>query len=233
MKIGRVFYINTIPLFYSWRGDFEFVEGHPRELTLALREGKIDAGIVSSVEYLINKERYKIVGDFCIASKERACSVLLCSKKELDKIKTLSLSSSSLSSNLLAIYLLNNVKVLKPDCKADAKVVIGDKALESAKSCDYVYDLVSLWRSKTNLSFVFALFLVRKDVDTSVIRELELNLSNSLNEFFSSFPRHLESKREYLTKCLHYRLTDEDIRSLKIFEDIVSGLYNLQKEVLE
>ncbi|MEN3033477.1 MAG: MqnA/MqnD/SBP family protein [Aquificaceae bacterium] len=234
MKIGKVSYLNTIPLFYSWEGDFELIEGHPRELTIALREGRIQGGIVSSVEYLINKDRYKLIGDFCIASRERACSVIICSDKQIETIKTLSLSEHSLSSNLLAIYLLKGVEVLKPGKSADARVIIGDEAFKAIGGCRYFYDLVSLWRSKTGLGFVFALFMVRKDVDNKEIKKLELNIHNSLERFFSSIPKHLEAKRDYFTRCLHYRLTEEDFMSLKVFEDILSSqLYNFQKEVLE
>ena len=60
IKVGKVSYLNTMPLFYKCDGsETVLVEGHPSELVDRLRKGEIKAGIVSSVEYLPHEEREK------------------------------------------------------------------------------------------------------------------------------------------------------------------------------
>ncbi|HIQ31291.1 MAG TPA: hypothetical protein EYH49_03905, partial [Aquifex aeolicus] len=66
MRVGKVSYLNAMPLFYSLRG-FEIVEGHPSYLVKLLRSGEIDAGIVSSVEYFFNPQDYYVLPDISIS----------------------------------------------------------------------------------------------------------------------------------------------------------------------
>jgi chorismate dehydratase len=81
-KVGKVSYLNTVPLFYRFEDPkIELVEGEPSYLVSLLKDGKIHAGIVSSVEYLFNRSQYRVVPGLCIASKQRVCSVLLFSRK--------------------------------------------------------------------------------------------------------------------------------------------------------
>ena len=73
IKVGKVGYLNTLPLFYKWdTSQTVLVEGHPSELVDRLRKGELHAGIVSSVENLFHKEDYLIDPKECIASRERA-----------------------------------------------------------------------------------------------------------------------------------------------------------------
>jgi chorismate dehydratase len=61
-KVGKVSYLNTIPLFYRFENQIiELVEGELSYLVSLLRDGKIHAGIVSSVEYLFNRSQYRLV----------------------------------------------------------------------------------------------------------------------------------------------------------------------------
>ena len=174
IKVGKVGYLNTLPLFYKWdTSQTVLVEGHPSELVDRLRKGELHAGIVSSVEYLFHKEDYLIVPKVCIASRERACSVLIFSNRPLEDIKSLYLTPASLTSKELAMYVVkviygNSPELVKDRSKADAIMLIGDEAMieKSLGKWQYVYDLGEEWFKRHRLPFVFALFLVRRDAPT-------------------------------------------------------------------
>ncbi|MFN3946912.1 MAG: menaquinone biosynthesis protein, partial [Aquificaceae bacterium] len=163
IKVGRVNYLNTLPLFYRWDQKVLLVDGHPSQLVQLLRKGEIQAGIVSSVEYLINREDYILVPDVSISSKERACSVLIFSKRPFEDVESLYLTPASLTSKWLALYILERAykrkpKVVEDKDKAQAILLIGDEAIKEKLSnkWPYIYDLGEEWYKLHQLPFVFA-----------------------------------------------------------------------------
>jgi len=222
--IGKVVYSNTLPLFYSLKG-FDIVEGHPAELVKLLREGKIDAGIVSSVEYFFNPELYYVLPNVSISSRGKVCSVLLLSKKPIEEVRKVRITSRSLTSRYLLFYILKEVYRIEFNEVSegeDALLSIGDDALRLKDSYPFVYDLGEEWFRKTGLPFVFALFLVRKDIDRVEASRLHKALLDSLKNFFSDVNLGRLGKLkncnvEYLSTCIDYSLTDEHLRSLKKF----------------
>ncbi len=223
MRIGKVNYLNALPLFYKLEG-FEIVEGHPSELVKLLREGEIDAGIVSSVEYFFNPELYCILPEVSISSKGEVCSVLLLSNKPIERIEKIKVTPSSLTSRYLVFYILNEVnnnRAVEVSEGEDAVLYIGDEALEKRKYYLYSYDLGKIWYEITGLPFVFALFLIRKDVERKEIEKLYKSIKNSLKSFFEDLKRGFinfkDTERDYLTRCIDYSLKDIHLTSLRKF----------------
>ena len=223
LRIGRVNYLNTEPLFYRLSG-FEIVEGFPAELVKELREGKIDGGIVSSAELFLNPDLYRILPSISISSRERVCSVLLLSKKPIEEVRKIRITPSSLTSRYLLFYLLKEVYSLKAEEVVegeDAFLSIGDEALREKDKFPYSYDLGEMWFREKGLPFVFALFLLRKDASLGQARELLERLKGSLKAFFDDLERGLcvnsEFEREYFLKCIDYGLEEDHLRSLSIF----------------
>jgi len=238
-KVGKVSYLNTVPLFYRFEDPkIELVEGEPSYLVSLLREGKIHAGIVSSVEYLFNRSQYRVVPGLCIASKRRVCSVLLFSKRPLLEIKRVYLTPASLTSKILCKHLLEDVYKLKPEYvesreSADALLLIGDDALYEKRlgRFEYVYDLAEEWHKVYSLPFVFALFLVRKDADPSLDRLIEELALRSIKAFmrilhkegwrWRAFSR--DELKDYFYQCIDYFLDEEKDRSLELFGSLSKG----------
>ncbi|WP_461830029.1 menaquinone biosynthesis protein [Aquifex sp.] len=217
LRVGRVSYKNTIPLFYKLSG-FEVIEGVPSHLVKLLREGKIDAGIVSSAEYFFNPDKYLILPDISISSRGRVCSVKLFSKVPLEDIRSVRLSDASLTSRYLLFYIFEERLGYLPEESEDAEAVmlIGDEALE-VKEFPYTYDLAEEWFKIHGLPFVFALFLVRREARTEEVKRLYKGVKESLKEFFKDLAEGEVSKDFYFTECIDYSLKEEHIKSLRLF----------------
>ncbi len=223
-RIGKVSYLNTLPLFYSLEG-FDIVEGHPADLVKRLRCGEIQAGIVSSVEYFFNPENYLVLPDVSISSRGRVCSVLLLSKTPIHKVRRVRITPRSLTSRYLLLYILKEIYSLEPEevvQEEEAVLVIGDEAFERRKEFPYIYDLGEEWFRHTGLPFVFALFLVRRETPEEEIRGLHRGITESIRAFFrdlSSGSVHIPEKlpENYFSECIDYRLEYEHMRSLRTF----------------
>ena len=249
ISVGKVSYLNTLPLFYRWdNSKVSLVEGYPSELVKKLREGHIQAGIVSSVEFLLYPENYRVVPDVSISSKEKACSVLIFSKKPLEFIESLYLTPASMTSKLLALYIVkevykNNPNIVQDKDDADALMLIGDEAIKekSSNTWQYVYDLGKEWFSLYGLPFVFALFLVRRDAPELLDSLIEEQCKRSKEEFFQDLKKgRLELQgydynrlKDYFTSCLDYGLDRKAWKSLEIFKEILTReLIIINREVL-
>ena len=90
LTVGKVPYFNAYPLFFPFSvnnelfSDTNWQEEIPSTLNKKLRKNELDLSLISSVEYLDHAEKYQILHPLCIASREKAMSVNLYVKKELD-----------------------------------------------------------------------------------------------------------------------------------------------------
>ncbi|NPA41176.1 MAG: menaquinone biosynthesis protein [Aquificae bacterium] len=224
LRVGKVKYLNTLPLFYSLEG-FELVEGHPSELVSMIREGKIDAGIVSSVEYFFNPEDYLVLPDISISSAGKVCSVLLLSNKPIASIRKVRITPSSLTSKYLLRYLFKKVYHLEleeVEREEEAVLSIGDEAFKLKEKFPYAYDLGEEWFKSTGLPFVYALFLVRRNAPAEEVVKLHKQLKTSVKKFFYDLERGKAEVpedfiAEYLSSCIDYGLSEAHLKSLKTF----------------
>ena len=226
LRIGKVSYLNTLPIFYSLKG-FEVIEGHPSELVKLLREGRIDAGIVSSAEYFFNPDIYWVLPNVSVSSRGRVCSVLLLSNKPIGEVRRVRITPNSLTSRFLLMYILKEnyrLQVEEVSEGEDAFLAIGDEAIELRSSFTYAYDLGEEWFRLTGLPFVFALFLVRRDVPAGPVLDLKEGLDTSVRRFFEDLgsgrlelPGDGEFLRSYFSECIDYSLGWEHLRSLGKF----------------
>ncbi len=226
IRVGKVAYLNTLPLFYSLEG-FEIVEGHPPDLVKKLRGGDIDAGIVSSVEYFFNPEDYYVLPGVSISSRGKVCSVLLLSHKPIHEVLRVRITPRSLTSRYLVLYILKEIYGITPEevpYGEDALLSIGDEALRLKHEFPHVYDLGEEWFKHTGLPFVFALFLVRREVPENQVLRLIERLRVSIEDFFRDLesgrlhiPGDKEFLRDYFTSCIDYSLGEDHMRSLEIF----------------
>lgn len=244
-RLSIIDYLNAAPLNHGFkqglgREHFHLSFQVPSACADSLARGTVDAGIVSSIEYL-RIPNLRIVPGLCIASPRRVRSVVILSKVPPEQIRRLALDTSSRTSVVLAQLLLRErygvspqVADHAPDLAAmleshDAALMIGDGAMRAQRQGLFVLDLAEEWHAWTGLPFVFALWLVRPDAP-------ELPLPGGVASFFhrslavglDQLPTIVEEARrtigwtktelhEYLTQNIQYTLGEGERESLALF----------------
>lgn len=184
-RIGMVNYINTAPLYEVWRqtvhrADWQVTEASPSVLNRMLHENELDLGFVSSQEYALHPEEYRILSDLSISATGPVGSVFLFSEVPVTELgeRLVSLSSQSQTSVSLVKIILEEFYQVTPRYRLGlaaekaagmerpvAVLAIGDEALRLAGEGLYPYrlDLGEEWQVRTGLPFVFAVWAVRED----------------------------------------------------------------------
>ncbi len=244
-RLSIIDYLNAAPLNQGFkhglgREYFQLKFHNPSACADRLRNGEVDAGIVSSIEYLRIPD-LRIVPGLCIASPKRVRSVVILSKVPPDQIRSLALDTSSRTSVVLAQLLLrerygvNPAGVdMGPDLPAmlagnDAALMIGDAAMRAPRQGLFVLDLAEEWHSWTGLPFIFALWLVRQDApELPVPGGVASFFHKSLEIGMDELPAIVEEARrtigwtkielqEYLTENISYTLGEAERESLALF----------------
>ena len=191
LKVGIVNFINTAPFYEPWKDigtpeGWSTVEGAPSRLNTLLKEGKIDAGLVSSFTYGEHPNDLVILRDISISAKGPVKSVLLLSPFDIrglgqDKGPTTIIVTPKSATSVMLLRIILEVFhskeygrdfVFRQGGFSQAEhhglpyLSIGDEALTLAKvhNFGHVYDLAEHWIDKTGLPFVFAIMAVRKEV---------------------------------------------------------------------
>jgi chorismate dehydratase len=188
LRLGRVGFINTFPVEWALPRHLdpsEAVEvvGVPTRLNALLRAGEIDAGNVSSVEYAANADDYVLLPSLCVGSNGAVESVQLVTALPLPAVRTVAATSQSATSVTLVRILLPEAEILPEDAEADASLLIGDRALASAFSDPTPHhDLGELWRERTGLPMVFAVWAARAEIDPERLAAVDRALTGALAE---------------------------------------------------
>jgi len=183
-RIGMVNYINTAPLYEVWRqtvhrADWQVTEASPAVLNRMLHENRLDLGFVSSHEYALHPDQYRIMSDLSISATGTVGSVFLFSQLPIVSLgdQLVLLSSQSQTSVSLVKIILEEFYQIRPRYRLGlaeeidalerpvAVLAIGDEALRLAVAGEYPHrlDLGEAWQARTDLPFVFAVWAVRED----------------------------------------------------------------------
>ncbi|MGQ9483693.1 MAG: menaquinone biosynthetic enzyme MqnA/MqnD family protein [Desulfosoma sp.] len=187
LKLGKIDYLNVWPVYYAMEHGHTPNPCHiaartPSELNAMVCRGELDLSAVSSVTYARYPDLFKIIPGLAIACDGPVRSVLLLSQKPLEFLDgedILLTRHSDTSVVLLKILVekfwgLLNVRyhrgalshALSNGSSPTAFLAIGDEALLWSRHAPYPYryDLAEVWHGWTGLPFVFALWVVRRDV---------------------------------------------------------------------
>ena len=165
LRIGCVKYLNARPLIHGWPGEVHF--DHPGALCRMLSGGELDAAFVSSFEFLRNPV-YAIVDGVCVAADGAVYSVFVAHREPLQDVREITADPNSLTSVHLLRCLLaeSRLEARLVSSDAEAKLLIGDQAIHFRQQHEGEYDfwdLAAEWKRSTDLPFVFALWLVRRE----------------------------------------------------------------------
>ena len=159
IRLGRISYVNMAPVFYRVEAEFDEVAGVPTALNRALLEGECDLAPISSIEYARHAERLRILPRLCVSSEGAVDSIQLVSRTPLERVRSVAVTPESATSVVLTRVLLPEAEHVPLGEDADAKLLIGDAALQSAfEDPTPHYDLGRLWLERTGLPMVFAVW---------------------------------------------------------------------------
>jgi len=235
IRIGRITYVNTTPFYYQLFGEasqIAFVEGAPTDINDLMSKGLIDVAPISSLEYALHQDRYVLLPNLCIGSRDFSRSVLLFSRERMDGLNKakIVLSKKSLSSVVLLKILLKFKYRFENDFvigsgtpdemlkEGKAVLAIGDDALfYKPKEFLYKYDLSELWWNWAELPFCFSVWAVRHKYYEEHPREVY--------EFYRKLKgtaeRNLQDLETLLKEALGFTVADDQ------FSQLFGYLFNL------
>ncbi len=148
LRISIVEYLNTAPLVWGFTdgplaGKYDLSFTWPSQCAEALRSGAADVAIIPSIEYQ-RMENMVVLPGIAVAAKGEVRSILVVSKRPIQRAKRIALDASSRSSQALVRILAAEHWNIQPEFvesapdasemlkNADAALVIGDPALRIA-----------------------------------------------------------------------------------------------------
>ncbi len=243
---ARIPYANAAPFYALWK-DAPFAVRNlvPRELGREAESGSVDLGLMASGDFLRLQDRFELVGPFGVATRGPVQSVLLFSRRAPEALGGSLISvtpETSTSIRLLRLLLdvhrgLKDVRYLRglEPSQADALLMIGDRAMrmrnQRPDGFTHTIDLGADWLAWTGLSFVYAVWAVRKSLDPGIKRDLTEFLDRSLTAGLANLPEIARQQTEpgwsaeetegYLRR-FHYRLGPEDLAGLNRFAALIT-----------
>jgi chorismate dehydratase len=185
MNIGRIPYLSCEPFYFEMdRRGMALYDLQPSALADAMAKGEIDAGPVSLVDCFRLTDDFRFLAGFCVATIRKSSNVLLHSKQPIETLSDTRIgiaSEASTASRLLQILLALKYQV-QPAAYVtladsyDAFLLVGNEGLRQRggrRDYPHIYDLGAEWHQWTGLPFVFARWLVRKDMDRKAVAVLE------------------------------------------------------------
>lgn len=243
IRVGAVSYLNSKPLIEDLEGladNAELMLDYPSLLADDLAAGRIDVGLVPSIEVL-RSSNYEVISNACVATQGPVLSVKLYSRVPLGKIRRLALDMGSRTSATLVRILLSEQYGVIPEVEplpidqtieattADAILLIGDRAIHTP-STKFVatWDLGEEWFRWTGLPFVFAMWAVRRDQETG---SLETSLCQARDKGVTLLDEiaHREAPKlgievsvaqSYLKNNLSFYLGPAECCGLRLFQEL-------------
>lgn len=244
MYIGVVDFLNAYPLWAALEGKpgIELVRGVPSYLAEELFAGRLDAALISSVEYLRHPDGFAYHPELCIAAEREVWSIRIFVKqaeatfsghaRKLRRIYTDIASRSSVAQLQLILRELSleipleevsDVEARFDPLKDDeALLTIGDTALKNIARPSY--DLQEEYYRVFGHGFVYALWVYRKALQDELrplldqayagyVRDQSYCLRAAQERF--AFPGQFT--HDYLTRVIQHQLTPVRRDDLEFF----------------
>ena len=226
MKVGRIPYLSCEPFYFEMeRRGMALYDLGPKALADAVAKGEIDAGPVPLVDCFRLADDFRFLAGFCVATIRKAGSVLLHSKQPLETLAgaRIGISGEAATSFRLLQVLLALKYQVQPAAYVtladsyDAFLLMGNEGLRQRgghRDYPYIYDLGAEWHQWTGLPFVFARWLVRKDMDRKAVAVLEDALYVGMQDWADGLFRSSPSRDDLL---MHPRDVLEYTQGIRYF----------------
>lgn len=248
VRIGAVGYLNARPLTWvldrdpeRWRVRYDV----PSVCASLLHEGKVDLGLIPSIEYLQSAD-YRLVPGVGIGSRGPVASVALYTRKPIEHVRHIALDTSSRTSvTLIRVLCRHRFHITPqfvphgPDLAAmttacDAGLLIGDPAFDADHDALGLQkiDLGEVWTAMTGLPFIYAAWTGRPaGIDDGVIRALQQAQAEGVAareeiaaEYGAGDARRAARAAIYLRDNVKYGLGTEEAAGLQMFLDYAADM---------
>lgn len=240
LNIAAVSYLNTRPYLSAiaeyMNIPYKVHTYAPRECAEKLNNKELNMGLVP-VATLPELTDFVPISDYGIVAQGKVYSVSIYSQVDLNEITHIFLDYQSRTSVALTqilcekLWKINPIFVpAYPDYEKDinntcAGVIIGDRAIYLKPRYTYDFDLSEAWYQYTQLPFVFAVWVVHKEMYSHT-------LHNTLNQVFykgieqkekyytqwaKEHKLPVQTVSEYLSKYIHYAITPQAQQGMHIF----------------
>jgi chorismate dehydratase len=233
-RVGSVPYLNAVPLTRGIEDQVQFVP--PSLLGNLLRTGKLDAALLSVTEALFN-DSYDILDGVCIGSRGEVKSVYLAHTQPLEEVTQIHLDPASLTSvNLLRVLLAERgshpdfIPLLDydADLMPENVLLIGDPAIRYLRTHPErrIWDLGAAWQEMTGLPFVYAVWVLRRDTDTTDLRRILQEAAGFGRETLDDIIRDRSEfdrafRDDYLARHIRYEMGANEKRGLARFAELL------------
>ena len=248
LRISAISYLNTAPLMWDFEHgeagrQFDVSYTLPSACAHALAEGTAEIGIIPAAAYA-QVPGLQVLPEIAIASRRAVRSILLVSRVPVEKVRTVALDTSSMTSVALTKVLFEKwlgggrtffpmaPNVERMLAEHDAALVIGDPALKIDRTRYQTLDLAEEWIRCTGKPFVFAFWAIRGAALSETDPALDLAAvfrdsrdhglePSSLNQIARQWSPRLGLSeadiRAYLTDNIHYQLDAGCLEGLQLF----------------
>lgn len=239
VRLGAVSYLNSRPVVRPLETERRFEIGYsvPAQCAIDLEAGKVDVGLIPSIEYARGSDPYWIVPEVAIASFGPVLTVRLFWKGNLRQIGRVALDQSSrTSAALLQILLAERYDMapawvaMEPDLdamlgRADAALIIGDPVFDHLADDLNFMDLGAEWSEWTALPFVYAFWAGRAEAlqmeDVAALVRARARGAALVPQIAEDFARQHGGEAEvyerYLTENIHFTFGDQEKQGLQLF----------------
>ena len=246
LRVGLMPYLNSEVFYYDFKSaGMELCPLVPSEMARAADRGELDAGPIPLADCFRLEDRFEYVNGFCIATVERAWSILLYCRQPIGELSGASIAvtgETSTSVQLLRVLLTQRFEVRPREYVTleqphDAYLLIGDNALRRKggdPSYPFLYDLGQAWHDWTGLPFVFARWIVRKTVASDIRRRLCDQLETGIQAGLANVEaiadkRHADldmSRKEVVeyVRSFHYMAGEEEMEAIGRFRHLLEAL---------
>jgi len=246
LKIGVVDYLNAYPLWAALESEpqVSLVRGVPSFLAQELQSGRLDAALISSVEYLRQPQGYVYHDSLCIAATRESKSIRLflpdcrppftAALQDVHTIFTDIASRSSVAQLRVILQQLGLTPELQEITNAgeriaalktgEALLTIGDTAL--AHLAESSYDMQQVYYDTFQRGFVYALWVMQADREkvvtpllTAAHRKYNEDIEHYLKLATGRFGFSAEFTHDYLTQTIQHVLSAERKADLNFFAE--------------
>ena len=213
------------------------VDAVPAACADQLRAATVDVALIPVIEY----QRVSgggIVPNVCVGSCERVRSVVLVTRSDdLRDLQRVALDESSRTSATLLKIIFREFLKRDPEwvrrspdvgqmlADNDGALIIGDPAMTFPRDDLHVFDLATMWRERTGLGFVFAMWMVgdqasaaARSIDFSGARDEGVARIEEIVDFYEPLlGLSRDELRTYLNENISFSLDEEMHDGLNLY----------------